>query len=114
MNETLEKKCFFSAKKLTEKIPDHRNAKEHYKSFKRKKNTKSVKQSEIIIYQPKAFENPNTVDIKSVVAEHPKTSHNFSKTEKVGSNSTLCSDIKKSKKFFKRKKFKNYKASTCF
>ena len=39
--------------KLTEKIPDPSNAKEHYRSFVRKKNTKSVKQSEIITYQPK-------------------------------------------------------------
>ena len=27
--------------------------------LKKKKNTKSVKQSEIITYQPKMFENPN-------------------------------------------------------
>ena len=99
MNETLEKKCFFSAKKLTEKIPDHRNAKEHYKSFKRKKNTKSGKNSKINTYQPKSFENPNIVDIKSVITEHPKTSQKLSKTirqaKKVGSNSSLYNDTKK-------------------
>ena len=39
--------------------------------FTRKKNTKSVKQSEKITYQPKAFENPNTADIKSVITENP-------------------------------------------
>ena len=85
------------ANKLIEKIPDPRNAKEHYQSFIRKKNTKSVKQSEIITYQPKTFENPNIVDIKSVVTEYPKTSHKLSKTvrqdEKVDSKSSLCSDL---------------------
>ena len=34
--------------KLTEKIPHPRNAKQHFQSFIRKKNTKSVKQSKII------------------------------------------------------------------
>ena len=60
---------------------------------KRKKNRKSVKQSEIITYQPKTFKIPNIVDTKSVIAEHPKTSHKLSKTigkgEKVNSNSSL-------------------------
>ena len=80
-------------------MPDPRNAKEHYQSFIRKKNTKSVKQSEIITYQPKTFENPNIADIKSVITKHPKTSHKLFKTirqaEKVGSNSSLYSDTKK-------------------
>ena len=82
------------ATKLTEKIP-----KGHYQSFIRKKNTKSVEQWDIITYQPKFFENLNIVDIKSVITEHPKTSHKLSKTirqaEKVGSNSSLYSDTKK-------------------
>ena len=43
------------------------------------------------------------VGIKSVIAEHPKTSHKLSKTirqtEKVGSNSFLYSDTKKVKIF---------------
>ena len=60
---------------------------------------KSVKQSEIITYQPKTFD---IVNIKSVITEHPKTSHNLSKTtrkgEKVGSNISLYSDTKKVKK----------------
>ena len=81
------------ANKLIEKIPDPRNAEEHYQSFLRKKNRKSVKQSEIITYQPKTFENQNIVDIKSVMTEHPKASHKLSKTkgkgQKVGSNSSL-------------------------
>ena len=40
--------------------------------------------------QPKAFERPIIVDIKSVIIEHPTTSHKVSNTEKVsqvGSNS---------------------------
>ena len=78
------------ATKLTEKIPDPRNAKKHYQPFLGKENTKSVKQSKIMTQQPKAFERPIIVDIKSVIIEHPKTSHRVSNTEKVsqvGSNS---------------------------
>ena len=60
-----------------------------YQSFIRTKNRKSVKQSEIITYQPKTFQNPNNADIKSVVTENPKASHKLSKTirqtKKVGS-----------------------------
>ena len=67
------------ANKLIEKVLDPRNTKEHYGLFLRKKNRKSVKQSEIIFYQPKPFKNPNTGDIKSVTAEHPKPSHKLSK-----------------------------------
>ena len=96
--------------KLTEKIPDPRNAKEHYQSFIIKKNTKSVKQSKRIIYQPKTFENPDIVDLKSVVREHPKTSYKLSKfmrkTEKVGTNSSLYSDTRNKENFFKRKNVK--------
>ena len=90
------------ATKLTANIPDPRNAKVHYQSFIRKKNAKSVKQSKLITYQLKTFENPN-IDIKPVITEHPKTSHKLSKTirqaEKVGSNSSLYSDTKKGKIF---------------
>ena len=75
--------------KWIEKILDRRNAKEHYQSFIKKKNSKSVKQSEVITYQPKSFENSNIVDIKSIISEHPK------KVEKVGSNSSFYSDAKK-------------------
>ena len=39
-----------ACKKVIEKIPDSCNAKEHYQSFIKYKNTKSVKQSEIITY----------------------------------------------------------------
>ena len=76
------------ANKLIEKIPDLCNAKDHYQSFIRKKNTKTVKQSKITTYQSNTFENPNLVDIKSIITEHPKTSDKLSKTirqaEKVG------------------------------
>ena len=68
------KDLLLPANKLIEKIPDPRNAKQHYQSFIRRKNKKSVKQSKIIIYQPKTFENPNPVDINSVITECPKTS----------------------------------------
>ena len=83
------------ANKLTEKITDPRNAKEHNQSFLRKKNTKSVKQSEIITYQPKTFKNSKIAGIKSVITEHPNTSHKLSKAQKVGFNSSLYSDTKK-------------------
>ena len=66
--------------KLTENIPVARNAKEHYQSFIRKKNTKLVKQLKLITYHPKTFETANIADIKSVITEHPKTSHMLSKT----------------------------------
>ena len=86
---------------LTEKIFDPRNAKEQYQSLIRKKNTKSVKQSKILTQQPKTFENPNIVNIKSVI-EHPKSSQNSFKAEQVsqeGSSSSLYSNTKKVKHF---------------
>ena len=33
-------------------------------------------------YQPKTLENPNIVDIKSVIMEHRKMSHNLSRTKR--------------------------------
>ena len=101
INETFEEiEILLLANKLIEKIPDTDNVKEHYQSFIRKKNRKSVKKSEIITYQPKTFD---TVDIKSVITEYPKTSHKLSKTirqaEKLGFNSYLYSDTEKVKKF---------------
>ena len=90
--------------KLIEKIPDPCNAKEHYQSFIRKKNKKKiVKQSELITYQPKTFENAITVYIKSVITKHPKISHKLSKTirqaKKVGFNSSSFIDTKTWKTF---------------
>ena len=102
------------ANKLIEKVPDPRNAQERYESFLINKNRKSVKQSEIITYEPKTFD---TVDIKSVIREHPKTSHKLSKSireaEKVYSNSSLYSDTKKVK-LFERKRHKKNKTTACF
>ena len=56
-----KKDLLLLANKLIEKIADLDKAKEHYQSFIRKKNARSVKQSEIITYQPKPFENSNIV-----------------------------------------------------
>ena len=56
------------------------NAKEHYQSFIRKKNRKSLKKTKIISYQRTTFEKSNIGDIKSVHTEHPKTSHKLSET----------------------------------
>ena len=101
MKRLKKKKDLLSlANKLIESIPDPCNVKEHYQSFIRQKNRKSVKQSEIITYQLKTFE---IVDIKPIVTEHPKTSHKLSKTirqaVKVRSNSSLYSDTEKVKNF---------------
>ena len=86
-------------KQINRKIPYPCNAKEHYQSFLKKKNRKSVQKSEIITYQPKTFKNSNIIGIKPVITEHTKTSHILSKAirkpEKVGSISSLHIDTKK-------------------
>ena len=89
------------------------NAKEHYQSFIRKKNIKSIKQSKIVTDQPKTLENPNIVDTKPIITEHPKTSQKSSKTtrqaEKVSQvdfNNSLYSATKKSEKSFNEKMLK--------
>ena len=69
-NETLQ---------IDKKISNPRISKEHYQSFKRKRNTNLVKESEIITCQRKTFKNPNINDIKSVITEHLKASHKSSK-----------------------------------
>ena len=75
-NKTLERKGLITAcKQLNRKIPDPRNANQHYEWCWRQKNKNSVKKSEIITYQPKSFEDTNIADIKSVIREHPKNSH---------------------------------------
>ena len=61
------------ASKLIERVPDPRNAKEHYESLFRKKNRKLVKQSEIITYQPKTFKNASIVDLFSIQAQKQKS-----------------------------------------
>ena len=88
MKRLKKKDLLLLANKLIEKIPDPPNAKEHYQSFIRKKNRKSVKQSKIITYHPKPFEKPNIVDIKSVITEQPKSSHKLSKT--IGKGEKVC------------------------
>ena len=57
----------FLANKLIKKVPDPLNGKEHYHLFLRKKIRKSVKQLEIITFQPKIFEDLNIVDTKSAI-----------------------------------------------
>ena len=80
-----KKDLFLLATKLTEEIPDPRNANEHYQPFIRKKNTKSLKQSKIITQQPRC-ENPHIVDTKSIIIEDPKTLDRLSKTIKQSEN----------------------------
>ena len=97
MKRLKRKDLLLLANKLIEEVPDPRNAKEIYESFLRKTNKKSIKQLQIITYQPKTFD---MVDIKLVITEDPKTSHKLCKTirqaEKISSNSTLYNDtIKK-------------------
>ena len=77
MKRLKRKDLLLFAHKLIGKVPNFRNSKQHYESYLRKQNRKSVKQSVIITYQPKIF---GTVDIKSVITEHPKTSHKLCKT----------------------------------
>ena len=67
------------AAKLAEQIPDPSNAKEYY-SYLKRIITKLVKRSKLITQQPKTFENPNVLEIKSVTIEHPKISCKLSKT----------------------------------
>ena len=70
--------------------------KKHFKSFIIKKNRKFVKQSEIITYQPRTFQNPESAAIQSVITQHPEASHKLSitigKGKKFVSNSTLYND----------------------
>ena len=77
MKRLNKKDLLLLANKLLNNISDPCNDKEHYKSFIIKENRKSVKQSEITTYQPTSFQNPNIADIKSIITEHPKTSHNY-------------------------------------
>ena len=60
------------------KILDPCNAKNiinHFCEKEKHKISKKIRNN----YQLKTFENPNTVDIKSVITEHQKTSYKFSK-----------------------------------
>ena len=71
--------------KLREKVPD---------SFLKKKNRKSIKQSDIITYQPKTFQNPNMVDIKQASVEQPEVVGKSSEGEKANSNRSFYSDTR--------------------
>ena len=76
--------------------------------------------------QPKAFEHPNTADIKLVTIEHPNTSRKLSKTirqtEKVSqvssanknSDNPLYSETKKTEKFLNKNNVKITKRSHAF
>ena len=75
----VKKDLLLFANKLIKKNTLSGNAKEHYQSIIKKKNTKSVNNEKTITYQPKTFENPNTVDIKLVITEHLQILHKLSK-----------------------------------
>ena len=115
MKRLKRKDLLLLANKLVEKLPDPRNYKEHYASFLGKKSRKSIKQSEIITYQPKTFD---TVDIKSDIKEHPKSSQKLPKTirkaEKVDSNSSLYSDTEESENSLDKKNIKITKREHSF
>ena len=66
-------------KKLIEKVPDARNAKQHYELFLRMRNRNSIKQSEIITYQQQTFQNPNIVDINRLLQNIQKLHTNCPK-----------------------------------
>ena len=89
----IKKDLVLLANKLIKIVLGSCNSKEHYKSFIIKENRKSVKQSEIITYQPKILQNLNIVDEKLIITGHPKTSPKLSKTikqaKKAGSNSSF-------------------------
>ena len=61
-------------------MPDPSNAKEYYNFYLKRKNKITSKRSKIITYQLKATKNPNIIDLKSVIIEHPKPPHKLSKT----------------------------------
>ena len=111
-----KKRSVIACNQINEKKADPSNAEVYYNSYLKRKNTKLVKRSNIITEQLKAIENPNFVDIKSVIIEHSKISHKFSKiirqAEKVSqvaseksSNNPLYS--KKSTNFLSKKKNNN-------
>ena len=66
----------------------------------------------------KTFEKSNIFDIKSINIEHPTTSHKLSKTiikaGKVGSNSSLYTDTKKSENVLNEKYVKTTKREHTF
>ena len=107
MKHLYQKDLFLLANKLIKNIVDPINTKKHYKSFTIKENRESVKQSEIITYQSRSLKNPDNVNKKSFITEHPKTSYKLSKiirqAENVGSDSFLNKDTVKSEHFLNEK-----------
>ena len=77
MKRWKKKDLLLLANKLIEKKPNLYDAKEHYQSFRRKKNKKSIKQSKIITNQPKTFENPNIVYINQLLQNIQKLHINY-------------------------------------
>ena len=92
----------------------------------KRKNTKLVKQSEIITQQPETVENPNIAGIKSVIIEHPKTLHKLPKTMKqiekvfhvsgagINSDNPLYSETKESEIVLNEKNARRAKQSHIF
>ena len=97
-----EKRSTIVSKKIKRKIPDPSNVKEYYQSYLKRKNIKSVKRSKTITHQLKTFENPNIVNIKSVIIEHLKTSHKLFKTIRQAVKISQVGSGSSSKKTFKK------------
>ena len=61
------------------KIPYPRNAKQHYQSFIKRKNRKSVKQLKVITDQPKTFESQMLLILKQLLQNIQKLRMNYPK-----------------------------------
>ena len=61
------------------KIPYPRNAKQHYQSFIKRKNRKSVKQLKVITDQPKTFESQMLLILKQLLQNIQKLRINYPK-----------------------------------
>ena len=61
------------------KIPYPRNAKQHYQSFIKRKNRKSVKQLKVINDQPKTFESQMLLILKQLLQNIQKLRINYPK-----------------------------------
>ena len=55
-----------------------------------------VKQSTIVVQQPKIIEQPNFVDIKAVFIEHPKTSYKLPETIKQAKKVVISKNLSNS------------------
>ena len=61
------------------KIPYPHNAKQHYQSFIKRKNRKSVKQLKVITDQPKTFESQMLLILKQLLQNIQKLRINYPK-----------------------------------